>query len=834
MRSLSVLLFAVSACSIDLPAYPPDPSSSDAGVVAIRIEGPASLDIFSTATLTAQCEYSSGPGACPPLVWRSSEPAIASVDAFGGVTALRTGDSRFIAANGLVQSEPHALSVRNPVPEITAIAPLSAVVGSGALVLTVSGTGLLPDSSVSFDGVRVPIVSSGPGSIRVQVPATSLQTAAVVQVVVENAAPGGGVSRHAWFTIANAPPELHAITPEAIVAGDDFALLSFQGAGFLDGAVLLVNSLARPVELADSTSGTARIEVNELIAPTVLQISVRNPGAGARPSNPLPLTVRLGAMPSFTPHRARFGAAISGDYLYVVGGRGVRPDDGAVVSFTRIRANGTLEPWRNTTPLSVGVRVDPAVVAHLGRLYVIGGGDNIGVAFDEILSAEVLPNGELSAWTQIETLPEPRTKHAAVIHGDRLFILGGMTSGPEASVIISSFRANGSITPPMIAPGMNPTLGQARRSHSGVGLSDRLLVFGGDDASTTLSSAESAPIAGLEDVGPWRAVDALPERLRGIAAAAQDANVFALGGARDFATQDSIAEGWSARMDLQSGALREGWRALGAFDVARSGAGALVHGPYLYLLGGYSAGARGYLGDVQRARITADGLLDGGWSPLSFRVPFEPDAACRLLLAFEGSTDNACGAGSGFFGGAEYASEPSIMGAKIRATGTSEESGIETQLRVVLPPSATIEMTIQSFGDAFEGRDRGVLYSDIDAILDPLLTRGVQIYVYNDGRVGITTRDGAGAGTTIETTSAIIDPGGQQYQHVKVTIDAATGIRLYVDGAEVLLDPSADLPPRWAASNDTGWIGAARESDEGAIYRFNGSFDQVRISDVIR
>ncbi|MBI4716001.1 MAG: hypothetical protein HY760_08720 [Nitrospirae bacterium] len=77
-----------------------------------------------------------------------------------------------------------------------------------------------------------------------------------------------------------------------------------------------------------------------------------------------------------------------------------------------VQADGTLGEWAET-PLPDGVGAyTPAVVFHEGGVYIIGGWDG-EKNVDTVVSAPLLPDGEIGPWQTSPPLPEGLSKHAA-------------------------------------------------------------------------------------------------------------------------------------------------------------------------------------------------------------------------------------------------------------------------------------------------------------------------------------------------------------------------------------------------------------------------------------
>ncbi|WP_375768174.1 IPT/TIG domain-containing protein [Archangium gephyra] len=105
-------------------------------------------------------------------------------------------------------SNPFTLGVGapNPVPTLSSLSPCGTVAGAAGFTLTLSGSGFLSSSSVTFNGTPVTVTSVGASELRVSVPASLVASAPsgnVAAVVVTNPSPGGGASSPVSFGVAS-------------------------------------------------------------------------------------------------------------------------------------------------------------------------------------------------------------------------------------------------------------------------------------------------------------------------------------------------------------------------------------------------------------------------------------------------------------------------------------------------------------------------------------------------------------------------------------------------------------------------------------------------------
>lgn len=141
-------------------------------------------------------------------------------------------------------------------------------------------------------------------------------------------------------------------------------------------------------------------------------------------------TMGPSALPPLPDAIASFGAAVSGDYVYVYGGhRGKAHDHSAdnlspLFLRTRVDGSGDWEELPMQTPLQ-GL----ALAAHGGNLYRVGGLTAANAAGEEaeLHSVDQFACYDPAAgvWTELPPLPGPRSSHDAIVVGDTLYVVGG-------------------------------------------------------------------------------------------------------------------------------------------------------------------------------------------------------------------------------------------------------------------------------------------------------------------------------------------------------------------------------------------------------------------------
>lgn len=130
------------------------------------------------------------------LEWSTRMPQFVTVEGSGNtarIVARRAGLAE-VSAGALGKTGLATIEVQNRVPAVTSLQPATAVAGSGAFTLVVRGTNFSQDSRVLWNGQVRPTQHVNEQELRAFIPATDVGNAGVVQVGMENPAPGGGIA----------------------------------------------------------------------------------------------------------------------------------------------------------------------------------------------------------------------------------------------------------------------------------------------------------------------------------------------------------------------------------------------------------------------------------------------------------------------------------------------------------------------------------------------------------------------------------------------------------------------------------------------------------------
>ena len=120
-------------------------------------------------------------------------------------------------------------------------------------------------------------------------------------------------------------------------------------------------------------------------------------------------------------------AANLGDKLYLLGGHEQNPETVSYgdVEMTRINSDGSLQPWEIQKTVLKTPRFIAAAFAMNHFIYMLGGHDGR----NRLRSVEMAPldeQGHVGPWSFTTPLHDERSATALAVHGDRVFVFGGM------------------------------------------------------------------------------------------------------------------------------------------------------------------------------------------------------------------------------------------------------------------------------------------------------------------------------------------------------------------------------------------------------------------------
>ena len=175
--------------------------------------------------------------------------------------------------------------------------------------------------------------------------------------------------------------------------------------------------------------------------------------------------------------RAGGASVVHNDVIYMLGGVDGKNFLSSIES-AKISKDGHLSSWKVISDLPEPRGFMSAVV-HKNRIYVVGGanGEYGKKLLNSIVSAEIFENGRLSDWREEEQkMLLPRRCSKLIKNGNKLFALGGFAGSLLDNVEFSHFTPEGKLTPWKMN---NEKLTMPRYVNSVSQVGDKVFVLGG-------------------------------------------------------------------------------------------------------------------------------------------------------------------------------------------------------------------------------------------------------------------------------------------------------------------------------------------------------------------
>ena len=247
-----------------------NPTSATAGAAA------ETLTIIGTGFVSTSTATYNGGSARTPITQSATQLTI----------ALSTSDLATAGNYPVVVSNPTTyggggnsnsvgFAVGNPAPVISSLNPTSATAGAAAETLTITGTGFVSTSRVTYYGgtARTP-TSQTATQLTIALSTTDLGTAGSYAVAVNNPTTygGGGNSNSMNFTVNNPAPAITSLSPTSATAGAAAETLTITGTGFVSTSTVTYNG------------GSARTPLTQSATQLTIALSTGDLGtAGATP-----------------------------------------------------------------------------------------------------------------------------------------------------------------------------------------------------------------------------------------------------------------------------------------------------------------------------------------------------------------------------------------------------------------------------------------------------------------------------------------------------------------------------------------------------------------------
>ncbi len=275
---------------------------------------------------------------------------------------------------------------------------------------------------------------------------------------------------------------------------------------------------------------------------------------------------------------------------------------------------GAVLPWEvGPSELSLPQPREGGAVVQAGvNLLYIGGSTNGSDAVATVYSSPIRSTvGNLSPWTEVAPLPEPRRAASAAVVAGTVYVIGGFDAAGSPSTTVFAATpdvATGAITEWKPADAL--ALPQPRGGASLAVAGDGLLLVGGTGPSGPTASAWKSTLDAKGVPGAWKPMADMPERRTGAFASLQGSHLFVYGGSSEAGPTPIVLRGdlsaakETAGQILSWGVSREG----STLPLPRDGASGWSNAGTLYLAAGTGPDAQG---QVWWATPDANGDITG-------------------------------------------------------------------------------------------------------------------------------------------------------------------------------------------------------------------------------
>jgi hypothetical protein len=211
---------------------------------------------------------------------------------------LRIAGSHTLAVtnSGGEKSTPVTVTLENPTPVISALAPSVTTTGLDSLAVIIKGTGFTVQSVVTANGATRPATLVSRDTLRVHLSDSDFDTEGSLVLAVTNPAPGGGRSSDFSITVAQAPPRIARVTPSILTVGAGTVTLSVVGRGFSPLSTVKLNGQPRATTFVTDRSLTVLVPGSDVETSRDIALTVVDPTRGG---TSLPFLVIVTPPPGF-------------------------------------------------------------------------------------------------------------------------------------------------------------------------------------------------------------------------------------------------------------------------------------------------------------------------------------------------------------------------------------------------------------------------------------------------------------------------------------------------------------------------------------------------------
>jgi DNA-binding beta-propeller fold protein YncE len=325
-------------------------------------------------------------------------------------------------------------------PEVSTLAPSTAVSGAAGVALAVNGRSFTRLSVVRWAGRDLPTTFVSKWQLRAAVGAAELAAGGAYEVRVFT--PGESISPAALFTVTHPVPQIARMAPDSAVVGAPGAEVTVDGTGFAPASVARWNGADRPTRFVSQTRVAVTLSAADLQAAGYGEVTVLNPAPGGGVSavdtfvvgNPAPRVAYL--------HTRGATAGAGGFDLTVTGER--------FLATSVVHWNGAARTttWLSSTRLRASLTAEDLAAAGVAQVTVVSPGPGGGASNAAALSVREVGGATVASQVKL-ALPVrdvvydagTRRLYATVYAGasaNSIAIIDPVTATVEETVFIGS------------------------------------------------------------------------------------------------------------------------------------------------------------------------------------------------------------------------------------------------------------------------------------------------------------------------------------------------------------------------------------------------------------
>ncbi len=341
----------------------------------IDVSAPATLTVTGSNFTTASTVQVNGLALSTTFV--SSTQLTVAVAA--GQLSTGTSISVVVTDHGVssAASGP-TVTVANPVPALTILAPAAVDAGSTDTQIVLTGSGFTSATAVLVNGTAAAASVVSPTQIKVTFKAADLALPAEYSVTVSNPAPGGGTSGPVQFMVVNPAPGSISLLPATVTVGTATSTVAVAGTRFIASSVVAVNGSARPTTYVSSTSLTFQLLPPDTASRGSLSVTVTTPppGGGVSPTATLPVTNATPMVTAFSPSTLSPGGQTPATFTLT--GTGFAPGSTVTVNGSPHAAT-VVSVTQLTFALSVAEQANAGTLSIVVSAPLPGGGSSTAI-----------------------------------------------------------------------------------------------------------------------------------------------------------------------------------------------------------------------------------------------------------------------------------------------------------------------------------------------------------------------------------------------------------------------------------------------------------------------